>query len=152
MRGHINAARDYPILRAAAAKGATLRQLAETWMADFVTPKLKPRTAFDYEQIHLARPGEGAASARTARSGLRLVHRGVRHARSEGGEGVVGGVGGVSCLLVLGPSVRMTCMVCNCASLRIHLKPARGTLECRPERTHLVQRSLRSSVPGASGR
>ena len=26
-----------------------------------------------------------------------------------------------------------------------------GTLECRPERTHLVQRSLRSSVPGASG-
>ena len=38
-------------LRAAAAKGATVRQLAETWMADFVTPKLKPRTAFDYEQI-----------------------------------------------------------------------------------------------------
>ena len=61
MRGHINAARDYPILRAAAAKGATLRQLAETWMADFVTPKLKPRTAFDYEQIHLARPGEGCS-------------------------------------------------------------------------------------------
>jgi integrase len=38
-------------LRAAAAKGATLRQLAETWSADFLRPKLKPRTAFDYEQI-----------------------------------------------------------------------------------------------------
>ena len=41
----------------------------------------------------LARPGQAAASARTAGSGLRLVHRGVRHARSEGGEGVAGGVG-----------------------------------------------------------
>ena len=35
----------------------------------------------------LARPGQGAASARTAGSGLRLVHGRVRHARSEGGEG-----------------------------------------------------------------
>ena len=35
----------------------------------------------------LARPGQGAASARTACSGLRVVHGGVRHARSEGGEG-----------------------------------------------------------------
>ena len=43
----------------------------------------------------LARPGQGAASARTAGSGLRVVHGGVRHARSEGGEGVAGGVGGV---------------------------------------------------------
>ena len=41
----------------------------------------------------LARPGQGAASARTARSGLRLVHGGLRHARSEGSEGVAGGVG-----------------------------------------------------------
>ena len=40
----------------------------------------------------LARPGQGAASARTACSGLRLVHEGFRHARSEGGEGVAGGV------------------------------------------------------------
>ena len=44
----------------------------------------------------LARPGQGAASARTAGSGLRLVHRGLRHARSEGGEGAAGGVGGVT--------------------------------------------------------
>src|SRR5262249_25464239 len=37
----------------------------------------------------LARPGQGAASARIVGSGLRVVHGGVRHARSEGGEGVV---------------------------------------------------------------
>ena len=41
----------------------------------------------------LARPGQGERSARTARSGLRLVHRGLRHARSEGSEGAAGGVG-----------------------------------------------------------
>ena len=41
----------------------------------------------------LARPEQGAGSTRTACSGLRLVHGGVRHARSEGGEGVAGGVG-----------------------------------------------------------
>ena len=46
----------------------------------------------------LARPGQGAASARTACSGLRLVHRRVRHARSEGGEGVARRVG---CLIAL---------------------------------------------------
>ena len=44
----------------------------------------------------LARPGQGAASARTAGSGLRLVYGGVRHARSEGGEGAAGGVGRVT--------------------------------------------------------
>ena len=44
----------------------------------------------------LWRPAQGAASARTAGSGVRLVHGGVRHARSEGGEGAAGGVGGVS--------------------------------------------------------
>jgi hypothetical protein len=38
----------------------------------------------------LARPGQGAASARTARSDLRLVHGRVRHARSKGGEGAAG--------------------------------------------------------------
>ncbi len=38
----------------------------------------------------LARPGQGERSARTVGSGLWLVHRGVRHARSERGEGVVG--------------------------------------------------------------
>ena len=36
----------------------------------------------------LARPGQGAASARTVCSGLRVVHGGLRHARSEGGEGI----------------------------------------------------------------
>jgi hypothetical protein len=40
-----------------------------------------------------ARPGQGAASARTVGSGVRLVHRRVRHARSEGGEGAAGRVG-----------------------------------------------------------
>jgi len=41
----------------------------------------------------LARPGQAAASTRTAGSGLRVVYGGVRHARSEGGEGAAGGVG-----------------------------------------------------------
>ena len=40
--------------------------------------------------------GKRDASSRTARSGLRLVYRGLRHARSEGGEGAAGGVGGVT--------------------------------------------------------
>src|SRR5215467_7153403 len=35
----------------------------------------------------LARPGQGAASARTVGPGVRVVYGGVRHARSEGGEG-----------------------------------------------------------------
>ena len=38
----------------------------------------------------LARPGQGAASARTVGSGLWVVHGRVRHARSERGEGVDG--------------------------------------------------------------
>src|SRR5580704_16855287 len=37
----------------------------------------------------LARPREDTASSRTARSGLWLVHRRVRHARSERGQGVL---------------------------------------------------------------
>jgi TCP-1/cpn60 chaperonin family len=54
------------------------------------TPRLRePRSA-------LARSGKTAASLRTARSGVRLVHRGLRHARPEGGEGAAGGVGGVN--------------------------------------------------------
>ena len=44
----------------------------------------------------LARPRQGAASARTVGPGLRVVYGGVRHARSEGSEGVTGGVGGVT--------------------------------------------------------
>ena len=39
-------------------------------------------------------------------SGLRLVHGGVRHARSEGGEGAAGGVGGVIIEPSIGPVSR----------------------------------------------
>ena len=47
----------------------------------------------------LARPGQGAASARTVGAGLRLVHGRVRHARSEGGEGAAGGIGVMTIVL-----------------------------------------------------
>ena len=50
----------------------------------------------DQPRAPLARPGQSAASARTACSGVRVVHGGVRHARSEGSEGVAGGIGGLS--------------------------------------------------------
>ena len=40
--------------------------------------------------------GKRARGPRTSRSGLRLVHRRLRHARSEGGEGVARGAGVVS--------------------------------------------------------
>jgi integrase len=38
-------------LRASAAKTITIGELAERWMAEFVIPKLKPRTASDYRQL-----------------------------------------------------------------------------------------------------
>jgi integrase len=38
-------------LRAAAANEMTVGQLAAKWMLDYVQPKLKPRTAFDYERL-----------------------------------------------------------------------------------------------------
>ena len=38
-------------LRASAAKTITVAQLAEIWLAEFVVPKLKPRTAYDYRQL-----------------------------------------------------------------------------------------------------
>jgi integrase len=38
-------------LRAAAAKSTTFRELSERWMAEFVEPKLKPRTATDYRHL-----------------------------------------------------------------------------------------------------
>src|SRR5262249_19121027 len=38
-------------LSASAARGTTVASLADKWMADFVRPKLKPRTALDYEQL-----------------------------------------------------------------------------------------------------
>jgi integrase len=37
--------------RASVARTISIGQLAELWMADVVRPKLKPRTAFDYEQL-----------------------------------------------------------------------------------------------------
>jgi integrase len=37
--------------QAAAAGEMTVAQLAEKWMADYVQPKLKPRTVFDYERL-----------------------------------------------------------------------------------------------------
>src|SRR6516165_4779318 len=43
----------------------------------------------------LARSREAAASPRTARSGLRVVYRRVRHARSEGGESAARHAGGM---------------------------------------------------------
>ena len=38
-------------LSADAAKSTTIAALADKWMVDFVRPKLKPRTAFDYERL-----------------------------------------------------------------------------------------------------
>jgi integrase len=64
-------------LRAAAAKGVTLRQLAETWMADFVLPKLKPRTAFDYQQIlgkHILPPLGNFTVAEIDREQIERLH------------------------------------------------------------------------------
>jgi hypothetical protein len=57
----------------------------------------------------LARPGKAAAGSRSSRSGLWLVHRRLRHARSQGGKGgarrfgAANGVGG-QCRLVASPS------------------------------------------------
>jgi hypothetical protein len=47
-------------------------------------------------QSRLWRPGQAAASSRTARSGLRAVYGGVRYARPEGGQGAAGGVGRIA--------------------------------------------------------
>src|ERR1700733_11408742 len=38
-------------LRAAQAQSITIRELSEQWMAEFVIPKLKPRTRGDYQQL-----------------------------------------------------------------------------------------------------
>ena len=73
-----------------AAKGRTefqsrARRRAPTASQIVGTPRRnEPRAA-------LARPGQAAASSRTACSGLRLVHGRLRHARSEGGEGAARG-------------------------------------------------------------
>jgi integrase len=52
MRGGVDPAADRKArLRAAAAMSITIRELSERWIAEFVIPKLKPRTAADYEQL-----------------------------------------------------------------------------------------------------
>jgi integrase len=38
-------------IKAAAAGEMTISRLADKWMADYVRPKLKPRTVFDYERL-----------------------------------------------------------------------------------------------------
>jgi integrase len=38
-------------IRATAASEMTVTQLADKWMTDYVRPKLKPRTVFDYERL-----------------------------------------------------------------------------------------------------
>ena len=43
----------------------------------------------------LARSGQAGSGSRASRSGLRLVHRRLRHARSEGGQGVARRAGGL---------------------------------------------------------
>ena len=58
--------------------------------------KVLGTTRGDEHGAALARSGKAAASSRTARSGLRLVHRRLRHARSERGEGAAGRVGGIT--------------------------------------------------------
>jgi integrase len=52
MRADIHQGRD-PVLehKAQTSRRMTVAQLAERWMADYVRPKLKPRTAFDYERL-----------------------------------------------------------------------------------------------------
>jgi hypothetical protein len=69
---------------------AILKINKENWFqADIVERRVnEPRTP-------LARPGQGAAGARTACSSFWVVYGGLRDARSEGGEGVAGGVGSV---------------------------------------------------------
>src|SRR5262245_29057071 len=42
----------------------------------------------DEQSVAVARSGQGVAGLRASRSDLRLVHRGLRHARSEGSQGL----------------------------------------------------------------
>jgi integrase len=52
MRGGVDPTADRKArLRAAAARTITLRELSERWLSEFVIPKLKPRTALDYQQL-----------------------------------------------------------------------------------------------------
>ena len=64
-------------LRAATAKEMTIAQLGDKWLADYVRPKLKPRTVFDYERIlaqHI-KPAIGHLSvARISRDDVVRLH------------------------------------------------------------------------------
>jgi integrase len=64
-------------LRAATAKEMTVAQLGDKWLADYVRPKLKPRTIFDYERIlaqHI-KPALGHLSvARISRDDVNRLH------------------------------------------------------------------------------
>jgi integrase len=64
-------------LRAATAKETTIAELADKWLADYVRPKLKPRTVFDYERIlvqHI-KPALGHLSvARISRDDVIRLH------------------------------------------------------------------------------
>jgi class 3 adenylate cyclase/putative methionine-R-sulfoxide reductase with GAF domain len=65
---------------------------ARAWDRASTTSKILGTACRDERGAALARSGKAAASSRTARSGLRVVHRGVRYARPQGGQGTVGGV------------------------------------------------------------
>jgi integrase len=52
MRGGVDPTADRKARqRASAARTITIRELSEQWLADFVVPKLKPRTVYDYRNL-----------------------------------------------------------------------------------------------------
>jgi integrase len=63
--------------KAAAAGEMTVAELADKWLADYVRPKLKPRTVFDYERLVIQhiKPGLGHLSvARIERDDVVRLH------------------------------------------------------------------------------
>jgi integrase len=68
-------------LRASAARTITLRELSERWLAEFVVPKLKPRTISDYQQLLSTRilPALGNLTiAEIDREHVERLHRDLR--------------------------------------------------------------------------
>ena len=63
--------------KAAKTRDMTVAELADKWMADYVRPKLKPRTVFDYERLvaqHI-KPALGRlAVARVGRDDVVRLH------------------------------------------------------------------------------
>ncbi len=92
----------------------------------------------------LARPGQGAASARTACSGLRVVYGGVRHARSAGREGASGRVGVGYCK---SPKKRSETLayVIYCAPLAVSVEPVIKPASSAARNT--TQRPISSGSP-----